>query len=119
MIATECEIIPVEFVMRAYVTGRDHDVHLVPLLARRASLLRARLARGHAQEPKAGPSDSYPSTKAEKGGHDQSVSREEVLASGALTAAEFDRAAELCARVFAFGQSLASQRGLNPGRHQV
>jgi phosphoribosylaminoimidazole-succinocarboxamide synthase len=29
-----------------------------------------------------------------------------------LTPAEFDRAAEMCARVFAFGQSLASQRGM-------
>jgi phosphoribosylaminoimidazole-succinocarboxamide synthase len=53
-----------------------------------------------------------PSTKAAKGGHDQSMSREEILASGVLSADDFDRAAEMCARIFAFGQSLAAQRGL-------
>jgi len=53
-----------------------------------------------------------PSTKAAKGGHDQSVARDEILASGGLSASEVDRAAEMCARVFAFGQSLAAQRGL-------
>jgi phosphoribosylaminoimidazole-succinocarboxamide synthase len=53
-----------------------------------------------------------PSTKAAKGGHDQSVSREEILAAGTLSADDFDRAAEMCARIFAFGQSLAAQRGL-------
>jgi phosphoribosylaminoimidazole-succinocarboxamide synthase len=53
-----------------------------------------------------------PSTKAAKGGHDQSVSREEILAAGTLSADDFDRSAEMCARIFAFGQSLAAQRGL-------
>jgi phosphoribosylaminoimidazole-succinocarboxamide synthase len=53
-----------------------------------------------------------PSTKAAKGGHDQSVSRAEILAAGTLSADDFDRAGEMCARIFAFGQSLAAQRGL-------
>jgi phosphoribosylaminoimidazole-succinocarboxamide synthase len=53
-----------------------------------------------------------PSTKAEKGDHDKSVSREEILAMGALSAEDFDRAAAMCARVFAFGQELAAKRGL-------
>jgi phosphoribosylaminoimidazole-succinocarboxamide synthase len=53
-----------------------------------------------------------PSTKAAKGDHDKSVSRDEILAAGLLNAETFDRAAEMCARIFAFGQSLAAQRGL-------
>ena len=53
-----------------------------------------------------------PSTKAEKGDHDRSVSRAEILAMGLLTAAEFDHAAEMCARVFAFGQVESLRRGL-------
>ena len=31
---------------------------------------------------------------------------------GVLSADDFDRAGEMCARIFAFGQSLAAQRGL-------
>ncbi|HVT09518.1 MAG TPA: phosphoribosylaminoimidazolesuccinocarboxamide synthase, partial [Polyangia bacterium] len=53
-----------------------------------------------------------PSTKAEKGDHDRSVSRAEVLEMGLLTAAEFDQAADMCARVFAFGQVESLRRGL-------
>jgi phosphoribosylaminoimidazole-succinocarboxamide synthase len=53
-----------------------------------------------------------PSTKAEKGEHDRSVSRAEVLELGLLSAADFDRAADMCARLFAFGQGEALRRGL-------
>ena len=53
-----------------------------------------------------------PSTKAEKGQHDRSVSRAEILELGALSAADFDAAAGMCARVFAFGQQEALRRGL-------
>jgi phosphoribosylaminoimidazole-succinocarboxamide synthase len=53
-----------------------------------------------------------PSTKAAKGEHDRSVSRAEILEMGSLSAADFDRAAEMCARVFAFGQGQALKRGL-------
>jgi phosphoribosylaminoimidazole-succinocarboxamide synthase len=53
-----------------------------------------------------------PSTKAEKGEHDRSVSRAEILEMGVLSADDFDRAAEMCARLFAFGQTEALRRGL-------
>jgi phosphoribosylaminoimidazole-succinocarboxamide synthase len=53
-----------------------------------------------------------PSTKAAKGDHDVSVSREELLAMGRIAPALFDRAAELAAAVFAAGQRHAASRGL-------
>ncbi len=53
-----------------------------------------------------------PTTKAVKGEHDENVSREEILHRGLLTADDFDAAAEMCARLFAFGQSEAAKRGL-------
>ena len=53
-----------------------------------------------------------PSTKADKGGHDESVSREEILERGLLRAEEFEEAAAMCARLFAFGQAEAAKRGL-------
>jgi phosphoribosylaminoimidazole-succinocarboxamide synthase len=53
-----------------------------------------------------------PSTKAEQGGHDQSVSREKILASGVISAKDFDDAAGMCAHLFAFGQETAAKRGL-------
>jgi len=112
MIATECELIPVEFVMRAYITG----VTTTSIWHHYSNGVRRfcghDLPDGMRKNQKLDRPILTPSTKAEKGGHDKSVSRDEVLAMGLLSPSEFDRAAEMCARVFAFGQSLAAQRGL-------
>jgi phosphoribosylaminoimidazole-succinocarboxamide synthase len=111
-IATECELIPVEFVMRAYITGVTTTSIWYHYSKGVRRFCGHDLPEGMRKNQKLDRPILTPSTKAEKGAHDQSVSRDEVLASGVLTAAEFDRAAEMCARVFAFGQSLAWQRGL-------
>jgi phosphoribosylaminoimidazole-succinocarboxamide synthase len=111
-VGTECKILPVEWVMRAYLTGvtstsiwrhyeqgsREFCGHKLPDgMKKNQPLARAILT---------------PSTKADKGGHDESVSREEVLKRGLLKPEEFDEAAEMCARLFAFGQAEAAKRGL-------
>src|SRR5690606_4192550 len=53
-----------------------------------------------------------PSTKAPQGGHDISASREEILALTGMSSADFERAAELSAILFAEGQRIAHERGL-------
>ena len=112
MVARECQLLPVEFVMRAYMTGvtstsiwshyqkgeRQFCGHELPDgMRKNQKLVRALLT---------------PSTKAEKGDHDKSVSRAEVLEMGLLSPAEFDEAAQMCARLFAFGQAESLRRGL-------
>jgi phosphoribosylaminoimidazole-succinocarboxamide synthase len=111
-IATECEIIPVEFVMRSYVTGVTTTSIWYHYSRGVRRFCGHDLPEGMRKNQKLDRPILTPSTKAAKGGHDESVSREDVLKAGSLSSAEFDRAAEMCARVFAFGQSLASQRGL-------
>jgi len=111
-IAAECEIIPVEFVMRAYVTGVTTTSIWYHYTHGERRFCGHDLPEGMRKNQKLDRPILTPSTKAEKGDHDQSVSREQVLEMGLLSAADFDRAAEMCARVFAFGQSLAAQRGL-------
>ncbi len=112
MVATECEPLPVEFVMRAYMTGVTTTSIWYAYERGNRMFCGHKLPDGMRKNQKLDKAILTPSTKAEKGGHDRSVSRDEILAMGVLGAAEFDRAAEMCARVFAFGQSLASQRGL-------
>jgi phosphoribosylaminoimidazole-succinocarboxamide synthase len=111
-IARECRPLPVEFVMRGYLTGvtttsiwyayergaRRFCGHDLPEGMRKNQPLPRPLLT--------------PSTKAEHGGHDRSVSREEIIAGGALDAPTFERAAALVARLFAFGQEKARERGL-------
>ena len=53
-----------------------------------------------------------PSTKAEKGEHDVSVSRAELLQMKVISEEHFDRAAAMVEKLFAFGQKRAAERGL-------
>ena len=53
-----------------------------------------------------------PATKAPKGEHDVSGSREDILATGLVSAADFDRAASLAMKLFEAGQQACAARGL-------
>jgi phosphoribosylaminoimidazole-succinocarboxamide synthase len=53
-----------------------------------------------------------PSTKAPKGEHDRSVSREEILAEGKMSAEDFDTAATACMLLFRYGVEHLAKRGL-------
>ncbi len=111
-IAKACTPLPVEMVVRAYLTGvtstsvythyargvREYAGHHLPDgLAKNAPL----------PEPIV-----TPSSKAEKGGHDVTMSRAEVLASTGMSPAHFDRAAALAMDLYRFGAERASERGL-------
>jgi phosphoribosylaminoimidazole-succinocarboxamide synthase len=52
-----------------------------------------------------------PTTKAERGGHDEPISRDDVIARGLADADTFDRLSELCLKMFAFGVARARERG--------
>jgi phosphoribosylaminoimidazole-succinocarboxamide synthase len=52
------------------------------------------------------------STKAAHGDHDVSTSRDGILELTKMPAADFDTAADMAARLFAFGQELCATRGL-------
>jgi phosphoribosylaminoimidazole-succinocarboxamide synthase len=53
-----------------------------------------------------------PATKAPLGEHDVSSSRDEILAKGNVSAADFDRGSEIALALFAAGQKLCAERGL-------
>jgi phosphoribosylaminoimidazole-succinocarboxamide synthase len=112
LIAHECEPLPVELVMRSYLTGvtstsiwthynRGERVfcgHVLPDGLRKNQRLPAPILT--------------PSTKAAKGDHDVSASREEILAMGRISERDFDAAAEIAASLFAYGQRWCADRGL-------
>ena len=112
MIARECTPLPVEWVMRSYLTGvtstsiwyayergaRTFCGHALPEGMRKNERLRQPILT--------------PSTKAAKGEHDVSVSRADILAMERVSPEVFDRAAALAAALFAEGQRHALSRGL-------
>ncbi|HEX4451344.1 MAG TPA: phosphoribosylaminoimidazolesuccinocarboxamide synthase [Kofleriaceae bacterium] len=112
MIARECEPLPVELVMRAYLTG------VTSTSIWKAYELGARTFCGHAlpggmrkNEPLPAPILT-PSTKAAKGDHDISVSKAELLAMGRITPAHFEMASTIAESLFAAGQAHAAKQGL-------
>jgi len=112
MIGVECQLLPVEFVMRDYLTGVTSTSIWSHYQKGAREFCGHKLPDGMRKNQRLEKAILTPSTKAEKGDHDRSVSREEILAMGVLKAAEFDEAAEMCARLFAFGQKEAAKRGL-------
>jgi phosphoribosylaminoimidazole-succinocarboxamide synthase len=112
MVARECQLLPVEFVMRAYLTGVTSTSIWSHYERGERRFCGHQIPDGMHKNQKLPGSILTPSTKAEKGDHDRSVSREEVLEMGLLSAADFEQAAQMCARLFAFGQGEAARRGL-------
>jgi phosphoribosylaminoimidazole-succinocarboxamide synthase len=112
MVAVECQLLPVEFVMRSYLTGVTSTSIWSHYKAGARQFCGHDLLDGMKKNQRLQRALLTPSTKAEKGEHDRSVSRAEVLEMGLLGATEFDEAAEMCARLFAFGQQEAARRGL-------
>jgi phosphoribosylaminoimidazole-succinocarboxamide synthase len=111
-VAVECQLLPVEFVMRSYLTGVTSTSIWSHYQKGARVFCGHPLPDGMKKNQRLEKAILTPSTKAEKGGHDESVSREQILAMGALSAADFDAAAEMCAKLFAFGQQKAAERGL-------
>ncbi len=112
IVAIECTPIPVEIVVRGYLTGvsstsiwrayergeREFCGHALPDGLRKHEQLAHNLVT--------------PSTKAPKGAHDQSVSKAELFRRGLVTPELFDELERRALALFAFGQAQALTRGL-------
>ncbi|NOY90876.1 MAG: phosphoribosylaminoimidazolesuccinocarboxamide synthase [Deltaproteobacteria bacterium] len=112
MIALECEPLPVEMVMRAYVTGVTSTSIWTHYAAGERVFCGHRLPDGLRQHQRLPEAILTPSTKAAHGDHDVSASREEILAEARISARDFDAAAEMARTLFAHGQKLCAERGL-------
>jgi phosphoribosylaminoimidazole-succinocarboxamide synthase len=110
--AKECTPLPVEMVVRAYITGVTSTSIWTHYARGERVFCGHRLPDGLSKnEPLPAPILT-PSTKAPKGGHDVSAARDEILAMGHIEARDFDRAAELAMKLFAFGQTRCREQGL-------
>ena len=111
-IVRECKTLPVEFVMRGYLTGststsiwtayergdRVYCGHALPDGLRRHEKLAEPLLT--------------PTTKADFGDHDELSSRAALIESGAISEALYDEARAIAHRLFAEGQRFAEKQGL-------
>src|SRR3984957_8233215 len=104
----ECKPVLVEMVVRAYATGTTstslwtHYEQGVRLFCGHV------LPDGLKKHQKLPEPIVTPTTKAPKGEHDVSGSREEILASGLVTGEDFDEAAAIAMKLFAAGQEMCA-----------
>jgi phosphoribosylaminoimidazole-succinocarboxamide synthase len=108
----ECKPLPVELVVRAYITGSTSTSMWTHYAEGARTFCGHTLPEGLLKNQRLERPLLTPATKAPMGEHDISASREEILAKGGIDAKDFDRAAELAMALFAAGQKLCAERGL-------
>jgi phosphoribosylaminoimidazole-succinocarboxamide synthase len=112
LVARECAPLAVEMVMRAYVTGVTSTSIWTHYARGVRNFCGNQLPDGLRKHERLPAPILTPSTKAPKGDHDVSASREEILAMGHVSARDFDAAAEMARALFAYGQRWCAERGL-------
>jgi len=111
-VVRECEILPVEFVYRGYLTGVTSTSIWYAYSRGVEEYCGHKLPKGLRKHEKLPEPLLTPTSKAPKGGHDELASRAQILERGIMSEERFDAAAELGARLFAAGQEWAESRGL-------
>ncbi len=108
----ECRILPVELVMRGYLTGVS-PTSIWSAYARGERLYCGhRLPDGMTRHQPLREPLLTPTTKAEKGQHDELISRASAIEQGLISEGHYDAAAAIAAELFAEGTRWAETRGL-------
>jgi len=110
MVVRECEQLPLEFVVRGYITGVTETSAWHNYSKGVRNFCGNILPEGLRKDQKFPRPILTPTTKLEK--HDRPISREEAVSEGLISAADFDAAAELCFRLYERGVRVAAGRGL-------
>lgn len=110
--ARECVTLPVEMVVRAYLTGTTSTSIWVHYEKGARTFCGHALPEGMRRHQRLPAPILTPSTKAAKGDHDVSASRDEILALTRMPAADFDAAADMAMALFRRGQEICAARGL-------
>ncbi len=110
MIVKKCQVFPIEFVMRGYLTGSTHTSLWTQYQAGVRDVGGIRLPEGMRQHDPLPRPILTPTTK--ESTHDRPITPEEIMARGWMSAAAWEEASALAHRLFARGTALAAARGL-------
>jgi phosphoribosylaminoimidazole-succinocarboxamide synthase len=111
-VARDCTPLPIEFVFRAYLTGATSTSIWRAYADGARTYCGHRLPDGMKKHQKLPAPLLTPTTKAERGEHDELTSRAALIERGVISAARYDAAEAQLARLFAAGQAFAATRGL-------
>jgi phosphoribosylaminoimidazole-succinocarboxamide synthase len=106
-IGKACETLPVEMVVRGYLSGHAWREYK---LGKRI-LCGVTLPDGLKESDKLPTPIITPTTKAHEG-HDEDISREEIIAKGLVNKIDYEKVEQYALQLFAEGTRLAAERGL-------
>ena len=110
MVVSECEQLPLEFIVRGYITGVTSTSAWTNYAKGARNICGNILPDGLRKDQKLDRPILTPTTKHEV--HDRNISREEAISEGLITPELFDEAADVCFRMFEAGTREAAKRGL-------
>ena len=110
MVVHECDQLPLEFIVRGYITGVTKTSAWYNYERGVRNFCGNPLPEGLRKDQKLVRPILTPTTKHET--HDRPISRAEAIQEGLIDAATFDAAADICFRLFDAGVRHAASRGL-------
>ena len=112
VISKNLEMLPVEMVVRGYMTGST-NTSIWPMYERGERVLYGhQFPDGLVKNQKLPGTILTPTTKAEQGEHDAPIAAEEIVKQKLLTQEQWDKLAELSLALFARGQEMVAKNGL-------
>jgi len=109
-LALKCEVYPVEFIVRDYLTGSTSTSAWTLYSNGSRNICGNELPEGMVKNQKFPEPIITPTTKSEE--HDESITPDEIVSRGLMTAREWDRASEIVMKLFKRGIETAASHGL-------
>ena len=110
LLARKCRVLPIEFVVRGYLTGSTDTSIWTKYGAGERTFADTTLPEGMRKNEPLPTQLITPTTK--EAAHDRPITPAEIVAEGWLTAAQWAFCSEGALKLFRFGQKVAAERGL-------
>ena len=104
----KCESLPVEMIVRGYLTGSSWRTYK----SGAREICGVKVPDGMREHQKFEKPIVTPTTKAEIGGHDQDISREEIIAQGLIKEDVYNELERITLALYERGCEIAAERGL-------
>ena len=112
VIGQRLNILPVEFVVRGYLAGTTSTSILTQYRAGRREMYGMRFPDGMRDNERLPAPIITPTSKAGVGGHDEPLSRADIIERGLMSPAQWDAVCAYALALFARGQAMMEERGL-------
>src|ERR1700758_5053622 len=112
VVCRRLDILPVEIVVRDYVTGTTGTSIWPMYKSGRREIYGIRFPDGLRENQRLPGTIITPTTKAAEGEHDEPVTPDQIIARALLTREQWQKVSELALALFARGRTIAADRGL-------